>query len=58
MEVSTESFSLDVKEVLNSEFGNDLSKLNNLQELLERVNNYEKELESQVHSFKYFIFSD
>lgn len=49
MEVSTEGFSLDVKEVLNSEFGNDLSKLNNLQELLERVNNYEKELESQVH---------
>lgn len=49
MEQSLEAFPLDVVEFVNSEFGNDLSKLNKLHEVLERINNYEKELESQIN---------
>ena len=55
MEGSTEDFSLNVDVFLNSHFDN-LSKLSNLHEALERINNYEKELESQVCFIKYYIF--
>lgn len=46
---STESFFLDIPEFLNSEFGNDLSKLSNLQEVLERITDYEESLENQIN---------
>lgn len=48
MSENSDSFSLDVVEFLNTEFGNDFNKLKNLQEVVDRINNYERELESQV----------
>ncbi|KAG8175130.1 hypothetical protein JTE90_023412 [Oedothorax gibbosus] len=41
--------SVEVAEFFNSEFGGDLSNLNKLQEVIDRLSNYEEELEREVN---------
>ncbi|XP_054710324.1 RAD50-interacting protein 1-like [Uloborus diversus] len=49
MESKSSINTLNVVEFLNSEFGDDLTKLSKLQEVLDRIETYERELEEEVN---------
>lgn len=53
---SPELSSLDIAEFFNSEFGNDLSNLNKLEEVIDRISKYEEELEREVSFYYYTVY--